>query len=139
MGFYRCRRKASGLTETTLWENSSPSTNFSAQTISFSPAVKWSDYKYIKIYWCNNTSTIRTTYPDHSVILDSVDISHYALDSEAIALRGHNTSDTAYYRRCNIYNNSSGEAYFEFSTGYRLNNTGTSASVAIPTKITGLN
>lgn len=53
MAFYRCSSGGGTLTETVLWTNPSPSSNFSSQTVNLNES--YANYKYVGVKWATGT------------------------------------------------------------------------------------
>lgn len=118
-----------GLTETTLWTNSSPTSNMSATTVSLSQAV--TNFDYIKFTYRFSTSNSS----EYAVILSATDVTKSATTSGnfTIALMVRSSS---YYRIRRVTYNSS--TSLDVSLAWDANHQGSSSSEAIPIKISGL-
>lgn len=122
-------------TETTLWTNPSPSSAFRQQEVTLSDA--YTNYKRIRFYFKGIASS-----PETSVEYLKEAVSSWLIYGQSVSngdtegLLGGNYN--AWYGR-QIRRVSGSTTKFFISTGARLNAAGTSGSVCIPTKITGIN
>ena len=121
-------------TETSLWTNQSPSSDFNAQTITISDSI--SNYKYIAIDYCYNKSNTGVT---SRVIYDVTDFKKAVKDGSTnhtisgLTIEGANNVN---YARPVFYISDTSIAFGLSST---LNGSGTYAAGAIPLEILGLN
>ena len=133
-----CKLKKKGggeLKETTLWTNSSPSSAFSAQTVSLSQTVN--NFKFIKIIFYNSTSQDEST--------------ETIISTSKLKALSNNTNSANFYRGASPAYFSSNvaqirEFYYSntttigFTSTFRVNNaTSGSNSNCIPYKIIGIN
>ena len=117
-------------TETSLWTNPSPSSDFAAQTITLSDDMD--NYEYIKIKYCFSASYNTGNYlSDYIISVDELKKSPYPEASGTarlnFSLARMNTSNVACYRKF----------YYASSTTVRFGSTDTNA--LIPFEILGLN
>lgn len=117
-------------TETSLWTNSAPTSNFAAQTVTLSDSID--NYKYIKIKYCFSASYNTGNYlSDYIISVDELKKAPYPEASGTARLNFSfarmNTSNVASYRRF----------YYASSTTVRFGSTDTNA--LIPLEILGLN
>lgn len=117
-------------TETSLWTNSAPTSDFGAQTVTLSDSID--NYKYIKIKYSFSTSYNTGNYLSNYIIsVDEFKKSPYPEASGTARLNYSfarmNTSNVAGYRRF----------YYASSTTVRFGSTDTNA--LIPLEILGLN
>ena len=125
-----CSLKKSGgkMSETVLWTNSAPTSNFEAQNVTLSKSIN--DYKYIKIVWRFSTTNTATT----SLLIPVSDIGSlgpYANDS----LLMFGSVPGSYYARA-VYKVSN--TSMNIGGAYALNTAGLSNNLAIPYQIIGL-
>lgn len=121
-----------GLTETTLWTNSSPTSDFASSTQTISSL---SDYKYIKIYW----KPYKSSSGNLGEMLIPIDIFKTMTDANtsyipSMAFGSRNSSGDTYLRR--VFYVSATQV--KFTTSQKPGSSGSSASYCIPTQITGL-
>lgn len=114
-------------TETTLWTNSSPTSNFAAQTITINSGHKFSDYDYIKFQWKYTGSTSDTL--EMLVTPRDLSASGGASSKPQFALGGQGTSNNVY--RC-IRGSSDTQVYISGAS------VGTAPQTVIPLKIIGV-
>lgn len=120
--------------ETSLWTNNSPTSDFSAQTVNLSDSI--SDYKYIAIDYCYNKSNTNIT---SRVIYDVNDFKKAIKDSSTnhttcgLSIEGNNNVN---YARPVFY---ASDTSVSFGLSSTLNGSGTYAAGAIPLEILGLN
>lgn len=128
MAYYRCGG-GGDLTETTLWTNSSPTSNFSAQEVTLSDSI--SNYDYIEIVWRVSTSNSTegavmmpvSTFIDSGTSYDKPKLSICVAATSALyARRVQYTSDTSVY----------------ITICYKVGSSGTSGAYAIPLYIKGV-
>ena len=129
MAWYRGNKGSGAMTETVLWTNQSPTSAFAAQNVTLSESID--DYNAIRIYWRLSTSDSTTAYID--VPKESLKTLSYASGHACIALNAY--VSTLIWLRIMSYVD---DTKINFSTSYRVNNTGSNTSYAIPTKICGL-
>ena len=116
-------------TETVLWTNSSPTTSFNAQTVTLSDDID--NYDEIKInYKQSSTNSLSA-----SVSIPVSDLKNMTIQASGIffAIASMNSSSIGYFRRVGY----ASDTQIEFTTAYRVNNSGTDATMAIPTSIVG--
>lgn len=119
-----------GFAETTLWTNSSPTSNFAEQSVSLSQS--FTNFDYIKIDYRVSTSTSTS-----GAILVSKEMLQQATGNNVVKPSlCCNSGGTGYARSVNYSSNTS----LTIAKAYKFSSTsaGTSTSVAIPTSIVGL-
>lgn len=122
---YLYENQQGGSTETVLWTNGSPTSQFAAQTITLSD--DYSNYDYIEVYFRLSTS----------------DDTEYRDIIPKVTLDKSNSSNT--FAIGNAYSNSTrargsyvNGASMYFTAAYPLTSTSTTNSYVIPTKIVGI-
>lgn len=116
-------------TETSLWTNSAPTSNFASQSVSLSESMD--NFKYIGIKYKRTT-----TSTDSITVIILVSEFKLATDGSTnyhIGLGGNNTN--TYTRRCVYQSNTT----IGFANAGRIGTSGTDNSLIIPTEILGLN
>lgn len=120
-------------TETVLWTNPSPSSNFSAQTVTLSDSID--NYKYIKIKHKDST----TGSDILEVICSVADLKESIFNKGSVhaqlAIDMQNSGNTLRSRAVGYVSSTS----IQFSACYNCNATGSDNSCAIPLEILGLN
>ena len=116
-------------TETSLWTNSAPTSNFAAQAVTLSDSID--NYKYVKIRY--RLSTSNTT--EFSDIVTVSDLKR-SLSGDNQMLVGLDGRTTATWARYITYTNSTS---LSVTTAYQLSGTSSSQSALIPLEILGLN
>ena len=136
MAFFRASIGGGGgsETETTLWTNPSPSSAFGQQEVSLSSA--YTNFKRLRFYYKAISSSAETSVEyQKSVISSWIQYGATVSNGDTEGMLGGNYN--AWYAR-QVRRGSTDSKVF-FSTGTRLNASGTNGSVCIPTKITGIN
>ena len=116
-------------TETSLWTNPSPTSNFASQSVSLSESMD--NFKYIGIKYKRTTAAT-----DSITVIILVSEFKLATDGSTnyhIGLGGNNTN--TYTRRCDYQSNTN----IGFANAARIGASGTDNSVIIPLEILGLN
>lgn len=128
MAYLKCGG-GGGMTETTLWTNSSPTSTFAAQSVTLSQSL--SNFDYIRFEYRFSTSNSAS----YSVIIKASDVTNSLTTSGnfTIALMVRSSS---YYRSRRVTYNSL--TSLEVSLAWDSNHAGSSNSEAIPTKIVGM-
>ncbi len=129
------KKKGGGgsMSETVLWTNSNPTTAFAGQAVSLSQSIN--NFKYLKFTFYNGTSD--------TVLSESV------ISVEEFKKMTNDTSYNNFYRFSSpayYYTNVgwvrllfySGDTSVNFSTVYKVNNSGTATNLLIPHQIIGL-
>ena len=124
MAFIRCGG-GGGMTETTLWTNSSPSSNFSSQTVSLNQS--YTGFDYIRFYYRGSTS-------NSEVRSCMIAVSDFT--GKTFAFGGNFNFDNSKCRGC--YNSGSSQIYFSYSYELKSSSQTSSSAYIIPTKITGV-
>lgn len=123
--------KGSGGSETTLWTNSSPTSNFAAQNINLSQSI--SNFKFIRIYWRVKASVST----ENSIIVSASNFSSFGAGNNINALLiGIRGSSGALSGRAVRYVS---DTSLNISDAYAMNTSGSGKDSSIPTKITGFN
>lgn len=125
---YLYENQQGGSTETVLWTNNSPSSNFAAQTVTLSQSID--NFDYIKITYRGGTSNaneVHAIYP----VSDIRKMSNSNLIWGAMA--GVNSSDK--YGRYISYVS---DTQISFSTSGNMAGSGTTNVATIPTQISGI-
>lgn len=117
------------LTETTLWTNSSPTSNFAAQSVTLSQSI--ANYSYIKIKWRGSTSI--TT--ESSIIIEKSELQSATEDANTNNIGFGRKASTSYMRR--VFYVSGTSLKFDAANGLG-GTTGTNNSLAIPTSVIGM-
>lgn len=130
------RKKGGGggrYTETSLWTNSAPTSNFAAQTVTLSDSID--NYKYIAIEYkyAPDTSDSFTSIYSVNDLKKSVKDGNTVHDVCTLGIQAANNN---YYARVVSYVSSTSIAFSKYS---QLGGTGTGANNAIPLEILGLN
>lgn len=135
-GTYDITNKASvsvnvGLSETVLWTNPSPTSDYAKTTISLSNSI--SSFKIIKIYFkaTKSVSDVFAVYADVNTLKNSIT----GNSKPRFLIGGTNSSGANYVRTILFLSNTS----IEIGTAIRINASGTGNSVAIPIKVSGIN
>lgn len=117
------------MSETTLWTNSAPTNDFSAQTVTLSDSIQ--NYKAIRIYYRISKTVSDTYYVDFpkELVLNSLN----ANDKPNMVIAAIN-SNLTYIRIIRYDSNTT----YEIKDAYRINASGTQNAAVIPTKICGL-
>lgn len=127
-GYAYSAKPTASFSWTPLWTNSSPTSNFAGQTLTI-PTVN--SYTYLKIEWKRGKS-LNTIY---SVIVPKADLQQYESESTSAnapyAINGTGGVSRS-YRLISL-------TQFSFGSAYKLNQSGSDNSVAIPTAIYGGN
>lgn len=122
-------------TETSLWTNQSPTSNFAAQTVTLSDSID--NYKYIAIKYAFNGQLQTESYV--STMIAAVDDvkkwgyntgAHHAVDAIGV----QNSTNYTYTRACFYISSTS----IRFADCYQTGSTSNNA-IAIPLEILGLN
>lgn len=122
------RAESQGETVTTLWTNSDPTTSFASQTITLSQNANNFRKLRIEVYRSNDNYTIDFDLSNPSRYLNG-DTTRFSISA---------VSSTSYtYVRYAYFNGAYNKIYW--STGYRTASTSTSANIAKPAKIYGVN
>ena len=116
-------------TETVLWTNSAPTSNFAGQTVTLSDNI--SDYKYIAVKWRDSTSVDQVG----EIILDSVNFITQASSPNFYNFPAMVSSNQSYTRAV-AYSSAN---QIQFGTCYRLGQTTNNNAYCIPTEILGIN
>lgn len=120
------RAEVSGESQTELWSNASPTSAFSAQTVTVSADM--TSFDRIRIdYKYTTSSDVR------SIFVNVSDFSFTGAYEDEVALVSRPGSN-AYVRRAIMASTTT----VKFTTSYRLNASGNSTSYAIPTGIYGV-
>ena len=120
------QRSDTGERQIEIWSNASPSSNFSAQTVTVSNAMTM--YDRIRIdYKYTTSSDVRSIYVNVS------DFSFSGAYTDEIGLISRPDSN-GYVRRATMASSTT----VQFTTSYRLNASGNSTSYAIPVGIYGV-
>ena len=127
MAFYRANMGA--LSATSLWTNSSPTSNFSGQSVSLSSSI--ANYKYIGIKY--RASTSLTTEMEFLVTPATLQKSLSTANNNTLTFGARNSSNQRYDRGVTYTSNTS----LTFTEASRVNTSGTNNGFCIPTKITG--
>ena len=118
------------LTETTLWTNSSPTSNFAYQTVSLSDSMD--NYDFLAFYWRISTSNASET---HLII----PVSEFKKEDNTLTLTFKSLIGVQYnaatYARLLAYIS---ETQSVLGTAYQLGGSATNNSLIIPTKIIGM-
>ena len=117
-------------TETVLWTNPSPDSNFAGQTITLSESIDNFDYIKVTAKKAYNNSTFYTAF---IVTPENFKKTLSSLGSDRVEISFTIAGD--YTRRVLYVDNTS----VNFSLAYKLGASGTSQSYAIPLEILGLN
>lgn len=140
MAFYRAAigGGGGGQTETTLWTNSAPTSNFNTQDVPLSD--DYTNYKSIRIYYRYSTTDSTETYIEYDksiidgwVTKGTTPPAFAPLGSIAF-MYGGNQFVRPIRRGANGATNT-----FYVYIAYRMNTSGNTQSYGIPTKITGIN
>ena len=125
--------KPSG-TETTLWTNSAPTSNFAAQSVTLSDSVN--NYDFIKIYFNNNVSDM--SFGSGSILLPVSYLKTCVSGSNnpKFAIGAVQVSLSSV--RCGYYVNPT-SIYFLAAYHYGDSNTSTFPQYIVPTAISGIN
>ena len=125
-----------GSSETTLWTNSSPTSNFNSQSVSLSD--DYTNYKKIRFYYRVSTSDDTETYIEYDkAVIDT----WLVQGSTASGYKNVGTitfQNGSYTYTRPIRRGSSGDNSFYIYVAYRLNTQANLQTHGIPTKITGL-
>lgn len=135
MAFYRCFSGGGKPKETVLWTNSSPTSNFAAQTVSLSQKI--SDFDLIKLT-CRAQTTNDTSF---SMYFDASSYPSITTSSNHDGFHpfvgGHlSGSGTEYFR--SYYRVDDTSIYISECRMRSSSGTGTNNSYAIPISITGI-
>ncbi len=131
-----------GISYTRLWTNPSPSSNFSAQTVTLSESLE--NYSAVRIVWdrwynggvtADNWETNANAIAYIYDLRGKENITNTARHVQMGALT--NESSYVYGRRC-YFPSSTTFNQIVFATGMRLNNANTSTSALIPVLIDGV-
>lgn len=117
------------LKETTLWTNSSPTSNFAAQTITLSQDID--NYDYLKIAYRLSTSAST----ELSLIISVQDFKNTADANGKGVITLNSKSSNVIYARLIYY--ASDTSVFA-TVAYKIGSSGNSQAYSIPTKISGL-
>lgn len=119
------------LSETVLWTNPSPTSNFSAQTVTLSQ--DYTMFKAIRIYVKATGSATSDYYSDYPI--ETIQNSIADSTKPLVTINGRSSSKNPYARTLIVKTNNS----FQIDTAYAIGGTSTNNGMAIPTKIAGLN
>lgn len=122
------------LTETILWTNGSPSSDFTAGTFSLDTGKKFSDYDYIKFIWYNSKSD-RSVENETIIPFSAFQRMDNGTTIVPFIALGYRASSTSRMVRMVMYESDT-SIYFS-ATSY-WNSTGSSNGNVIPYKIIGL-
>ena len=117
-------------TETSLWTNASPSSNFSTQTITLSDSI--SKYKYIKFTYKVGVSVNTSS----SFVIDVTELKKSLSESYAPLLSYTCNYNSVARSRGIVYVS---DTQLTIRASYNVNNTGGSDATCIPLEILGLN
>lgn len=122
-------------TETVLWTNPSPSSNFAAQTITLSDSL--SNYKYIGIrFKIHNTHASTPNATGIMLVSEFVqNRKNTGTDRRNILVASQNTNNATMARNAWYVSDTS----IEFSVAYQISSTNTNTSYVIPLEILGIN
>ena len=129
-GYVYSSQPTGGFSETALWTNSAPTSNFAEQSVTLSQS--FTNFDYIKINFRVSTSTSTS-----GAILVSKEMLQQATGNNVVKPSlCCNSGGTGYARSVNCSSNTS----LTIAKAYKFSSTsaGTSTSVAIPTSIVGL-
>ena len=122
---------STSLSETTLWTNSSPTSNFAAQNINLSQSI--SNFKFIRIYWRVKASVST----ENSIIVLASNFSSFGsgtnINALLIGIRGGSGALSG--RAVRYVSDTS----LNISAAYALNKAESGTDSSVPTKITGFN
>ena len=118
-------------TETSLWTNSSPTSDFATQNVTLSDSID--NYKYIKIVWKAYKSA--TTTSSVIVLVNDFKSFNYVANYTVGSLASNNSSNQPYARRY-VYVS---DTVIGFHDALRIYAAATSNDMAIPLEILGLN
>lgn len=132
------RKKGGGrYTETSLWTNLSPTSNFSGQDVTLSESID--NFKYIAVKF-KSTTTSSSDSQMATVIYKVEDIKKATSPSAALqpvsAFGNLNSGNTNYNYRYIVYK---GSTTLFIANAYSINASGSNSALAIPLEILGLN
>lgn len=127
MAWYKCG--GGTMTETQLWSNSAPTSNFSSGNRTLSQSVD--DFKKIRVYCRLSKSNSTTTY----VTYDVEEFKKYVLAGTNLAAGVAYRSPSISYARTFYYVDNT---TIFFGSCYKLSTTSSDDSLIIPTKVCGL-
>ena len=134
------RKKGGGggkYTETSLWTNPSPTSNFSGQDVTLSESID--NFKYIAVKF-KSTTTSSSDSQMATVIYKVEDIKKATSPSAALqpvsAFGNLNSGNTNYNYRYIVYK---GSTTLFIANAYSINASGNNSALAIPLEILGLN
>lgn len=118
--------------ETSLWTNASPTSDFAAQTVTLSEGM--SNFKYLAIEYKANKTLTETA----RVVVSVEDMAKLVSGNYVLQMRigGTNSNNTASYTRSFL---KASDTSITFNTAYASNTQATANSMAIPLEILGLN
>lgn len=124
-------------TETSLWTNSSPTSNFSGQDVTLSESID--NFKYIAVKF-KSTTTSSSDSQMATVIYKVEDVKKATSPSAALqpvsAFGNLNSGNTNYNYRYIVYK---GSTTLFIANAYSINASGSNSALAIPLEILGLN
>lgn len=129
-------------TETTLWENSSPTSNFNQQVVDLTKngvAESYTNYKRIRFYYRQSTSNDETAYVDYAKeIIDAWPLQGASISNIcALGALPHSAGAFAQIRQIRR-GSANPTTSFWISISYRVNASANNQNCGIPTKITGI-
>lgn len=129
------------LEETTLWENSSPTSDFSAKTVTLLQGM--SNFNFVKIYWYGNSATISYGSLPEECGEVIIPISNFISKTTTNSVRrakliiggtGSGSATAHYSRRVSYVS----DTQIDFTAATAWGGTGSSNASCIPYKISGL-
>ena len=130
------RTGGGGMSETTLWTNSSPTANFSLSTITLSQGI--SSFDFIKIIFVGNKSAYSSgsEYRQELIcpasgLVNAVSTASYCRPS----IMGRASGTSNYFARALTYVSNTS---LQIDDAVRVKGTGTSNDICIPLQIVGL-
>ena len=132
------------MTETLLWENTTPTNNFAQQTfVQIADTPSYKTFDYIKFIFCKSKSIQTSTsaiFPVSDFWVRTGDNTGFTSNRNVIATLINNTNSTVYTRT--VYGDDKSPATVDrsifISTAYQSGGSGTNSGYIIPLYIYGL-